>query len=319
MSIVAICDREWLGVRRALSTITTTIVEASTANSTIQHVRPDVVVFGCYRRQWDDIVKMAHNAGARTVLTWWAGFQLNEMDSKNDSWMADSIRAAKAKEFDFIATPHRGLAETWRKLCRLAVDDFPCVVPAIEEVDVPATPLPARRWPLVGVFGSGMPWKNVQTQVAGALLVHPNTKVYMQGYSRDRRALEAMISDPTDLVVIRRIDRDAEYFRLIQSMDVNLCVSMSESFSYHAAESLLLGVPVVYSPIVRAMQDSPDCLKAGLVTDWDDPRLIAQAIKAVLLDRVNISEQGRLWMALENTARRRHLEALVAKWHGPSV
>ncbi|MCK4860180.1 MAG: glycosyltransferase [Candidatus Omnitrophica bacterium] len=92
--------------------------------------------------------------------------------------------------------------------------------------------------------------KNVLTQLGGVLLAQKETDFFtffVNGLTEQQKKFVDMIGlQYTDLHFLPLV----EYFECISSARLLLQVSVSEAFSYIAAESLALGTPVLSSPIV---------------------------------------------------------------------
>lgn len=305
MNILAVTHQDWHGVRRALAAITPHVVTPIEAIRRIEQERPDVVVFGCYTTGWMDTLKTARRMKCKTVLTWYASYVLNEFDAVNRQWMVEALSAVRAGDFDFVATPHVGLAESWRHF-GIQTEVLPPVVnvAALRGITV----LRRVTGVDVGVFGSGQPWKNMDTQIVGAAMV-PRSRVHVQTVI-DKRLVTAL------KIPLHRYGHlsDGEFYALLASMHVNLCVTMSESFSYLVAESLLLGTPILTTSITPILQYAPAVMHVCRTPHFDDPVSIREHVGMILDNYDDIAEAGRTFMQELNFENEIAATGVIERW-----
>lgn len=307
-SIVCVTDPHWHGVRRALSSFSPVYASPKAARRIIENERPAVVVFGCYRPEWADALQAAHDFGARTVLTWWAGYVLNEFDKCNRDWMAESIRLVRAGRFHYVGLPHAGMAASWSRTLGISADIIDIVYPFVNtDLIWRLTPTKLDSGFHVGVFGSAQPWKNTDTQIMGAALV-------------DRAVIHTSVRPsvadlwPVPVVAHTEPMDDTAYYSLIGSMRINLCVSLSETFSYLVAESLLLKTPVLTSAITPVLFGVPKVLSMCRTPYFDDPLDIATRIERINGRYEEIAQAGYDHMLAVNTKHRTMTARVVRKW-----
>lgn len=295
---------DWQGVRRALSTYTTHLAPPEQAVQQLQRVKPKYFITGCYTKDWEVPLRRAKKMGCVTVLTWHAAYILNEFSGENRDMLHAAHRCVKEGLFDFVATPHKGLAETWTHF-GIPTDYMPNVL-HLNRSGV-ASKLKGLH---IGVFGSGQPWKNVETQIIGAAMAGATVHVTR---IKDRRAL-----DDLGIKVIEHPGymNDAAYFKLISQMTINLCVTLSEVYSYLTAESMALGVPVVGTPIIPIFREAPKkgYLKLCECPYFEDPTAICESIQNVLINYSNIIEEGIEHINSWNLKNRNISDSIVAKW-----
>lgn len=302
--ILGVTPYGWWGVQRALQSITPDYCPPESARQYIEDHRPDVVVFGCYQPAWQPVLDTARRLGCRTVLTWYASYILNEFDHINRVWMTAALQEAKAGRFDFVATPYAGLAAAWSHF-GIPTDVLP------PTVDAQLVPTSKRDGLHIGVLGSAATWKNMDTQVIAASML-PTATVHIQ-HIRRMDSLRVLGLTPQ---MHGHFATDADYYAFVGSMRVNLTVSLSETFSFLTAESLLLGTPVVTSTVTPIFLDAPPELAVCRVPQFDDPAQIAATIERVL-DRYDvIATVGRDHMQELNDRNRIHARRVVSRWSG---
>lgn len=305
MKILAICPSDWHGVRRALRTYTDRIASPAEARVLIDTVQPQIVLFGCYMPEWESTLKYARERGCVCVLTWFASYILNEFNPLNRRWMCAALDAYKAGWFTHIATPHQGLATAW-SLSGYPTSYLPLCVSAELPAGIP------REGIHLGVFGSGQPWKNMECQLLAASLV-PNATIHVQNPPDARSVITTM---GIRYEAHPYITTDAEYYALIGSMTVNLCVSLSETYSYLTAESLLMGTPVLTSHITPILRNiTHGHVLSVCKTAWfDDPMAIAYAIRNVIGERDHIRKAAPAYMQSYNKLESEYAKQLIERW-----
>ncbi len=307
---VGITDHSWWGVRRALKSITDVYTSPEEAINLLRQLRPKLVVFGCYQQPWERVLLEARQLGCKTALTWHASYVLNEFDNINREWMHQSLVAAKRGHFDFVATPHSGLAQTWTKL-GVETSFLPNVVEK-EQVKVllgmkgESSVKPPYH---LGIFGSGQPWKNMDCQImAGAMI--PNSRIHIQNLKH------AQSVDTFGIYLQKHphFKNDLDYFKAMQKMSVNLCVSLSEVYSYFVAESLLVGTPVVTGSITPILKDAPKELQLCRTPYFEDPVEIAKVIERVIDNYSAVRLVGRDYMCELNAINAAIAEKTLDRW-----
>lgn len=299
---LAVCPSDWHGVRRSLASFTDAYSDPPNAIAAIKRSRPSVVVFGCYTPLWEKVLQFAKACGCKTVLTWHASYILNEFDHINREWMFHALKAHRAGLFDHITTPHEGLATTWTHF-GYKTDFLPNLVDNIPDASEKAPGLN------IGIFGSGQPWKNVECQVIAASMID-GAKVHTQKI-KHRQSLESLGIVTKDLA---HVDSDLEYMRLLSSMKVNLCCSLSETYSFFTIESFMCGTPLVGTPIIPLFKKAPPELKPCICPYFEDPIAIKDSIEAVLADYDTIRKVGREYMIELNEKNKLIAKSVTDRW-----
>jgi glycosyltransferase involved in cell wall biosynthesis len=300
-AVLGVTVPDWLGVRRALEGVCTHYASPQEAVRTIRTLKPRAVVFGCYQFPWENVLQAARAEGSKTVLTWHASYILNEFNHINREWMFHGLKAANAGFFDFVATPHEGLAKTWTHY-GIETDFLPNVITA------ELRPQPKLDGFNVGILGSGQPWKNMDAQIIGADMA--GAEVHIQNIQHGQ-SLESLSITPKRHP---RINSDEGYYRLLGSMSINLCMSLSEVYSYLTAESLLMGVPILTTPITPVLKDAPAVLQACRNPYFEDPHEIAASLRCILENYEAISKAGVEHMRSLNEVNLEIAARVRAKW-----
>lgn len=302
---LAITPKEWYGVRKALKPLANEFCHPDKhAISFIKDSKPKLVVFGCYMPAWEPLLLAAKNAGSTTVLTWHASYILNEFDHINREWMFHGLKAAKAGLFDFVSTPHEGLAKTWSSF-GIKTDFLPNVV---EHTLEPVSKLDGYHF---GILGSGQPWKNMDCQIIAANLFGKGSKTHIQTL-RHPQAVDIL-----DAKYIKHdyIADDKAYYKLMGEMTINMCLSLSEVYSYFTAESLLLGTPVLTTPITPILKDAPKELDPCKTPYFEDPIEIVKSLDKILSNYDEICKVGIDYMKHLNKKNELIVKKVLERWN----
>ncbi len=302
---MAVVEKSWYGVRRALEPITDMYSDPSL--NTIPFMRkykPKTIVLGCYQPHWENILVEAKKLGIKVVCTWHASFILNEFDHVNRVWMKAMIDAYKKGLIHRIATPHDGLALTFNKF-GIKADFLPNLVN-----DLPQVPkLPGIN---IGILGSGQPWKNMECQIIAAAMI-PGAKIHIQNLKHGE-IIDALGLRPR-IVQHGHISSDEEYYKLVGGMTVNMVVSLSEVYSYFTAESLLLKTPILTTPITPIFHEAPDILRECCTTPYfEDPVAIAEKLKTLIEVGEKVAGIGQTYMQDLNRKMKIYVENKIQEW-----
>lgn len=273
----------------------------------IKRLKPKVVVLGCYNPLWEASLIAAKQVGARVVCTWHASFILNEFDPINRAWMKAMIDAYKLGLIHEIATPHEGLAKTFSHF-GLKTSFLPNIVANIPIIQ---NKLPGTH---IGILGSGQAWKNMECQLIAASMVE-GAKIHVQKHAPAHSIADAL---GIKYEVHHHMDSDDAYYHLVSSMTVNMVMSLSEVYSYFAAESLLLGTPILTTPITPILHGAGQNLQTYCTNPhFEDPMSLADSIRAIIKEPAysHIRARGREHMISLNKKNIEILESVVKGWN----
>lgn len=299
--VLAVTVDSWHGVRRAMLPISDYFSSPEGAIAAIRNYRPKIVIFGCYQMGWEKILAEARKMGCRTVLTWHASYILNEFDHVNREWMFHALKAAKSGMFDFVATPHKGLARTWTHY-GVPTEFLPNIVDKVPDIRKPKDGFN------VGIFGSGMPWKNMDCQIIAADMAGAQAHIQNLKHPQAIDVLGVKVTKHP------HVKSDDDYFDLLGSMTVNMCVTLSEVYSYLTIESLMLGVPVLTGDITPILFDAPSELSVLRTSYFEDPYELAAGLKLIKELREELSKVGRSYAVKLNEQNKVIAAAVKAKW-----
>jgi glycosyltransferase involved in cell wall biosynthesis len=300
-----ITPKDWYGVRRALAPLTSGYMAPDyEVINRIKRTPPKMIVFGCYMPHWEEILLAAKRAGVKTVLTWHASYILNEFDHVNREWMYHALKAAKERKFDFVATPHEGLAKTWSSY-GIKTDFLPNII--TEDILM----MPKKEGTHFGILGSGQAWKNMDCQIVAADMFGDNSKIHIQNIKH---------TQSLDILGIKvdkhpHLHSDEDYYKLMGEMTINMCMSLSEVYSYFVAESLLVGTPILTTPITPVMKGAPKELSVCVTPSYEDPIEILKHLNLIMRNYKEIREAGRAHMIALNTTNKAIVEDVKEKWN----
>ena len=288
IAILAVCPADWAGVRKAITQGADDYADIHDAPAAIRARNPVEVRFGGYDPRWRGLVKFARTRHCRVVVAIHHTPLFHEFSPSGRSAIVEAIDAFRQGLIDRFETPDEGVAGT------LASFGIPC---HLKRNTIAAPPESRCRLALsglhIGIFGTGMPWKNQETQILAAALAIKNRadgEIHVQCVMEESLLRSLGIRYQTHA----KMDQP-QFYDLLASMTLNLAVGATETFGYIPVESFLLGVPCLFSPMTPAFYDvereSP--LWACRVDRIDDPVFIAKKIDGVLESRSTIAEAGR--------------------------
>lgn len=301
--VLGITNAERSGIRRSLESYTTHFCTPDEAIQTIRQLMPSVVVFGGVIAGWDKTLYLARQLGCTIVVTWHGTYTLNEFDHETRVMMKEALAYYKKGLIDYLAVPHEGLAKVWTHF-GYPTDYLPNVL---------TNPPQVRKSSLsgihIGVFGTGLPWKNMEAQIIGAAMV-PGATVHTQNL-KFKDSLESL-----GISVVEHPHLSQEAFQeLLGQMTVNLCCTTTETYSYLIAESLFSGTPVIASANIPMMFDAAEYdvwLRAMVCANFDDPFEIASCIKKLNYELTG--QVGRDFITLYNENNKEIASKVINKW-----
>lgn len=284
---LGVVPNTWQGIRKALEGRCDDFCDPTAAIRHSYRKRPTHIIFGGFMSSWYQVAKTLKEAtGAHITITYHGTAALNEFDDQNRKGLVHAISAAKMGYADCISFPHEGMARAFNLLHKVnAVFEPNKVVP----IDTGKLNIKKLEGLHVGIFGTGMPWKNVDTQILAAAVTPGLTMLHLQNlYHPDF---------PNQLGMAYKIHpyfhNREEFYKLAGQMTVNLAVTFTEAFGYFALESLMLGVPAIVSATTPSYRLAEGALKRCIVSHIDDPAAISDAILDVLDHYDEVLEEGR--------------------------
>ena len=302
---LAITPRGWYGVVRALAGVCDHYADPEWAIEAIDHHRPRLVVLGCFQNDWLPICRHAQQRGARVVATWHASYILNEFHAINRVWMAQMLDAFRDGAIDYLASPHRGLAENWTHF-GYPTAWFPNII------DETLTRQAKLSGVHIGLFGSGQNWKNMECQLAAAAMI-PGITIHSHVIKTPEIVQRFGITVKQHAETLP----DAEYHQLLGSMTVNMCVSQSEVYSYLTAESFLMETPVLTGSITPLVQEGKVAnldLQMCHTAHFDDPVAIRDKLIVLVESHALLGPRLREHMLRVNATFRSQCAKVVDSW-----
>lgn len=301
---LGVVEQSWHGVKRSLSAICDAMSDPSKDTiPAMRMLKPKAIVLGCYQPHWENILVEAKRLNIKVICTWHASFILNEFDHINRVWMKAMLDAYKRGLIHVIATPHEGLAKTFTHF-GIESQFVPNIVGDLPKVE----PLPGIN---IGILGSGQPWKNMECQIVAASMI-PNAKIHIQNLKHPE-IIDAL-GLRNRIVVHPHVKSDEEYYKLVGGMTVNMVVSLSEVYSYFAAESMLLGVPVLTGSITPLLKDAPESLQPCRTPYFEDPIEIHKSLVYIISNRHDIIPDGKKYMKALNAKMQEHVDYAIESW-----
>ncbi|KAI3654775.1 hypothetical protein MP228_000155 [Amoeboaphelidium protococcarum] len=172
------------------------------------------------------------------------------------------------------------------------------------------------RWN-VGVFGSSWNHKNVFVQIM-ALCRIPNIKIHVL----EKPKLPYLEHCQSEIISHGRFIPHDQFIQLIQSMDINLYVSLTECFPMTIIESITVGIPALTSATSPIYTLDPVLQQFLVINELDSPDYIADAVIRIMQNYDTITD--RLWdyMPYLHMKAREQMEILLhgkADFNVPTV
>jgi hypothetical protein len=234
----------------------------------------ELLVLSSWRPEYEEL--LARRRGP-TVLRWHSSLLQTELSGELDT-LADLVERVERGSLSALAASDPAVVEA---LAREGVVHLPDVLDAEPYAAVQPRLLDGTN---VALFGEAHGRKSLLVQIAAFERVRAGREgwtLHLNGQSLRRPPLARWLA----LTGVPHVDhgfleRDA-YLALLAGMDAGLAASLSESYGYLAAEHLLLGVPVVTSSAVVAV-DPPAVERA-----WD-PAEVADALTGALAGEMDV-------------------------------
>ncbi|KAI3637387.1 hypothetical protein MIR68_004036 [Amoeboaphelidium protococcarum] len=172
------------------------------------------------------------------------------------------------------------------------------------------------RWN-VGVFGSSWNHKNVFVQIM-ALCRIPNIKIHVL----EKPKLPYLEHCQSEIISHGRFIPHEEFIQLIQSMDINLYVSLTECFPMTIIESITVGIPALTSATSPIYTLDPMLQQFLVINELDSPDYIADAVIRIMQNYGTITDLLWNYMPYLHMKAREQMEILLyskADFNVPTV
>jgi glycosyltransferase involved in cell wall biosynthesis len=284
VNVLGTCPSSWSGVRHAISKHVDEFCDISNIQRYLKTHNVDTLYFGGFMPEWAPILHLAKKTGAETIVSIHHTPLLGEFNKINTSSLVAVVKEYKLGNITRIESPSLVISKVFNRFgveCHYNPNQ-------IERVPADIVPLSGIN---IGIFGSGMPWKNLETQVIAAALYAKTTtgvKIHTQSPISDL-CRELGI----EVVVHPQMPRD-RFLKLAGSMTINMAIGMTETFGYFAVESFLVGAPCLWSVMTPSMRGSG--ISECEITCIDDPTEIEHHIKVVIENRADIVKRGQVYL-----------------------
>lgn len=282
--VLGVVPDTWQGIKKAIEDRCHDFCDPMTAVRHCYRRKPTHIVFGGFMASWYPVIKeLKESTKAHITITYHGTATMNEFGNENRTGLIHAISAAKLGYADCLSFPHEGMARAFNNLHKVNSIFEPNKVNLIEMKLPPK--LPGLH---VSVFGTGAPWKNVDTQIIAAAVTPGLTTLHLQNVNNQ--------TIPNQLGISYKIHPyyqiREEFYRLAAQMTINLAVSITEAFGYFALESIMLGVPAIVGSTTPSYRLAEGTLKKCIVKHIDDPAAISDAIQDVLENYDSVLEAG---------------------------
>lgn len=283
--VLGVVPSTWQGIKQALESRCQDFCDPTAAIRHCYRKKPTQIVFGGFMSSWYPVVKtLKECTGAHITITYHGTASINEFDDANRKGLIHAISAIKMGYADCLSFPHEGMARAFNNLYKVNAIFEPNKV---HPITIP--PVQKLEGLNIGIFGTGMPWKNVDTQILAAAVTPGLTMLHLQNLHHPEL--------PNQLGIAYKVhpyyhDRDS-FYKLAGQMRINLAVTFTEAFGYFALESLMLGVPAIVSSTTPSYRLAEGALKKCIVSHIDDPAAISDAILDVMDHYEEVLEEGQ--------------------------
>ena len=163
----------------------------------------------------------------------------------------------------------------------------------------------------IGLYASGNTWnKNAYTQIAAASLIDNAILFSIPCNNRMKQFAEQL---NVEIVGTYSTVPREEMLQQMKNNDINLYVTFSECAPLLPLESLELGVPCLTGPNHHYFEEYPVLKDYLVVSQPDNPVLIAEKIKAAIENRDKILSEYRTWREKNNILSRSSVDAFLGR------
>jgi glycosyltransferase involved in cell wall biosynthesis len=301
--ILAVVPEGWNSIRVAMADKSNEICTPEEALKRAAAIRPSKIIWGGFLPDHIHTIKLLReNTKAEIVISYHVTAVGSSFEAVHRKGLMAAVKAVQDGYADAIATPHEGfsasLAAAYNIKALYDTNKVTLIVPPKGVVKLDGLH--------IGVLGTGLPWKNMDTQYLAAAMTPGLAAIHTQDYSLNPRDIGPSHLDFLRGLSVRHVihpyqENRPEFFKLAAQMRINLCVTFSETFGYLPLESLMLGVPAIVGATCPSMRGAQGALRKCIVDYIDDPQAISDATMAVLDDYDNVLIEGaRLCQKLIN-------------------
>jgi len=291
---IAVVPQGWNSIRVALEPKVDSICPP---DKCLEHTRlraPEKIIWGGFLPDHLQAIRSLRSiTDAHISISYHVTAASNSFEALHRKGLMCAANAVKEGYANSLSTPHEGLAKALSVAYGIEVTYDRNKV----ELITPPEGIKKLAGLHIGIFGTGLPWKNMDTQYLAAAMTPGLAAIHTQEYS-----LNSTDMDPSHLDFLKSLkvnhvlhpyqqDRQ-EYFKLAAKMRINLAVTFSESFGYLGLESFMLGVPAIVGATTPSMRGAKGALRKCIVNYIDDPQAISDAILEVLEDYNNVLQEG---------------------------
>lgn len=155
----------------------------------------------------------------------------------------------------------------------------------------------------IGVFGKNFWYRNITNQVIGALSVK-NSNVHVNEIS------DHFFIDKNRVTVHGILPKD-DFLKLIQSIDINLYISLTECFPMSVIESMQYGVPCLVSNTSAVYSFSPKLKSWLTVSTIDSPIGISKKVNEVISNYEQIQDEIKKYLPILKKEVEKSIESFL--------
>jgi glycosyltransferase involved in cell wall biosynthesis len=290
-AVIVVCHPDWRGVRTAAYSFREPTVECEDLNrwgdEIVAGLRDNnvatVVVHG-YPPGASSFIQKAHGDGINTRVVLHSSMAQHGAEVGEAAVASEVLALAGSGALDRVGFVKAGLAESFAAL------GYPVAYVPNRAPDLPRY----ERRDLgpglhIGIFAEPFWRKNVVTQLGAVALLDDATAHVMRRPDVDYLDHQPMVDHgevPWD-----------EFLSLQASVDVNLCVTLSECHPLSPIESYQTGVPALMSRTSDVFRSDGRLWDLTTVEVPDDPSEIAKAVRRLIDHADEATERAGRWIA----------------------
>ena len=281
---LGVVPNNWYGIKQSLERRCDGVCEPHSLMKEVRKHQPTQVVFGGFLPEWIHQLRALRQLSSIYITIQFHGTALiGDFDQINRDGLVAAIGAMKDDLADCISTPHEGMARMFNLLYKVRAVYEKNKIELIQRPDVEK--LAGMH---VGIFGTGLPWKNVNSQILGAAMTPGLGMTHLQNLHHPELMKQLRIPYRVHPYYQNR----ADFFKLAAQMTLNLAVTTTEAFGYLPLESFMLGVPAIVSSTTPSFRGVGGYAKKCIVNYIDDPAAISDAIQDVMENYDEVLEDG---------------------------